>query len=104
MKLTRPSATAKEFPIGALYTGKHKYFFNSETGEYRESLPAIEGSALGMQRLLLTKVPESRAVAYAERIGVFMPGAVSKAAGRNVPKPRDWPPAPALNPATGTMQ
>ena len=91
MKLTRPSVQAKEVPIGARYTGQHKLLINSETGEYRESLPPIAGATRDIQRLLLTKVPAQRALTLADRVGIFVAAAVST-------------PRPVLNAKTGVMQ
>lgn len=90
MNLIRPSATAKSFPIGARFTGKHRLVHDVDTGLLSESLPPIHGHSETIQRLLLTPVPERRA-SLLDKLGVYLPGAVSK---RGV----------VLNAKTGVMQ
>lgn len=90
MKLTRPSANAKEFPIGTRYTGKHRLAHDVDSGYLSECLPPIHGHAETIQRLLLTPVPERR-VSLLDKLGVYLPAAVSKRGA-------------VLNAKTGVMQ
>lgn len=88
MNLIRPSSTAKSFPIGERFTGKHRLVHDLATGELSECLPPVTGSAETIQRLLLTSLPERR-VSLLDKLGVYLPAAVSKN---------------RLNPATGVMR
>lgn len=79
MNLIRPSATAKSFPIGARFTGKHRLVHDVDTGLLSESLPPIHGHAEVIQRLLLTPVPvPERRVSLLDKLGVYLPKAVSQ--------------------------
>jgi len=89
MKLVRPSDRAKCVVIGARFTGKHRISYDVHTGELSESLPPIHGHMLTLQHVLLARLPEARRHAWVEKIGVFVPAAVSQR---------------RLNPTTGVMQ
>ena len=101
MNLIRPSATAKSFPIGARFTGKHRLVHDVDSGLLSESLPPIHGHAETIQRLLLTKVPERR-VSLLDKLGVYLPKAVSQK--RPVKVTVDMRFKAALDPQTGVMQ
>jgi hypothetical protein len=88
--MAHPSQTAKCTVIGARYTGKPRVTYDEATGALSHCLPPVHGHCAVIQRLLLTPVPESRSYTWTEKIGVFMPGAVSKAG--------------QVNPVTGAMQ
>lgn len=48
-----PAAAPAKVEIGARYTGRHRVQHDVHTGEYSESLPAIQGYQLILQRALL---------------------------------------------------
>lgn len=100
--MAHPSPTAKSFPIGARFTGKHRISYDVDTGELSESLPPIHGHAETIQRLLLTPLPAARRHTWVEKIGVFLPDAVSKSRPLNASVEFRF--TEKLNPTTGVMQ